>query len=64
MATGFVRDLLPSTGRVLIGAGAVLAIIGVVVVQIAARVWLQHNRAERLREHVARVEARWHEAAM
>jgi hypothetical protein len=62
MTDHLFRDLLPSTGLVIVVAGAVLAVIGLVLVNVSARVWLRNSRQRRLREHIARVEARWHEA--
>jgi hypothetical protein len=48
-----------------IGAGVVIVlVIGVLLLQRAARVHMREQRADRLRTHVGRVESRWHGAAM
>jgi hypothetical protein len=64
MTDHLFRDLLPSTGVILAVAGIVMAVVGGVLVNVAARAWRQQSRERQLRDHVARVEARWHEAAM
>jgi hypothetical protein len=57
------RGALPSARMLFIGMGAVIAVISAVLVQAAARAWLYQHRAQRRREHLERVETRWHEAA-
>jgi hypothetical protein len=58
-----LRTLLPSTGALLIGLGALLGVVGVVLVQMAVRTWLHQARARDLHDRVARAEARWGGAA-
>ena len=48
---------------IIIGLGIVGLGVTVMLVQMGARVWLQQSRAQRLRDHVDSIEARWREAA-
>jgi alanine dehydrogenase len=45
---------------IVLGLGMVGCVVAVV---LGARVWVHQSRAQRLRDHVDSVEARWHEAA-
>ena len=64
MTDQLFQQMLPSTGILAVGIAVMLSVIGIVLVQISARVWMHHHRERKLRDHIARVEARWHEAAM
>jgi hypothetical protein len=58
------RSLLPSTPVVVVGVGAVAAVVAIILVQRAARFWVYQHRSEQLRDRVSRVEARWRQAAL
>lgn len=45
------------------GLGVVGFLVTIVLVQMGARVWLQQSRAQRLRDQVDSIEARWREAS-
>jgi hypothetical protein len=59
-----LQAVLPSGEIALAGMGLLIGVIAVVLVQRAGRVWLHEHRMAQQRERIARVEARWHEAAM
>ena len=58
-----VRGFLPSTPAMAIGMGALAAVVGVLLVQRAARSWLYENRTQELRQRVSRAESRLREAS-
>ena len=57
-------SFLPSAPLFAIAGGVLVLTIVAVLLQRAARVHLREGRIDRLRAHVGRAEARWHEAAM
>jgi hypothetical protein len=57
-------DLLPSAVLLAIAAGAIVIVVGALLLQKAARIHMHEQRCDQLRKRVARAEAHWHEAAM
>jgi hypothetical protein len=57
-------SFLPSAPLFLVAGGVMALAIGALLLQKAARIHLREQREDRLRTHVARAEARWHEATM
>src|SRR6188472_3023100 len=54
----------PSLTLLAAAAGTIVVAVGALLLQKAARTHLHEQRCDRLRKHVARAEAQWHEAAM
>ena len=57
-------SFIPSAPLFLVAGGVLVLVIGALLLQKAARVHMREQRKDRLRTHVGRVEAQWHEAAM
>jgi hypothetical protein len=64
VAEQLLRDLIPSARLLGVGFGALLLVIGIALVQRAARTWAYQAREQRLRDRVRHIEARWFEARM
>jgi hypothetical protein len=59
-----ITEFIPAAYQLAAATGVMLGVIGTLLLQKGARMWLDEHRAEQHRERLARLEARWREAAM